>query len=598
MKKFLLLLLAPFVVQAQSTPSCTTTGQPCVWVWPQAITQNIRGGSIVKGDTVLLTVKVNPNGTDLRSIYFDFQHQYTAISLIDVTMPAALGGGAMSVFPSGTTTSVQNYFYQYCKLNKNANNTTAEGWTNYYNSGYTCNSNSVPNDAINRIMASVSSTSNLQWNSWQSVVGDYMYLRFKVTNVTAGFAYDSIYMNFAAGYRASGNTVSTTLVAPRAAFINLAAGANNLITGVVPYGSMFPSSMKPATIGVQFYNLPVNNGTPTLAVSAWIGSTGDFTFASALNSNTAYNVSLKLNVDSLAKLSNSAITISDYTLAYTEFLSQNLDKTYKNTSLTNGMMYIAADVNNNGVFDGSDVQLLYNYVTGIDTLSKRTSNCGSGCEASLRVYPTTIYDTLSVGDWKNYNANCSANCSTSVPVTTTNSNQALTLKYLVSGDVNLSHSSPRASVQSSLRSNILVASGGINVNLTNSIVTSNNITIPFDVDAGAIKVTGLQFEVQYDPTKVKFERLDVNTPSWVSFVNASTGTVRFGALDREVKNTITGKTTPFKLQFTSLQAGIDINSAVTITPVMDATDDKGHPVDITLNTTLIKLIGANNFRRP
>jgi len=65
-----------------------------------------------------------------------------------------------------------------------------------------------------------------------------------------------------------------------------------------------------------------------------------------------------------------------------------------------------------------------------------------------------------------------------------------------------------------------------------------------------------------------------------------------------VKNTITGKTTPFKLQFTSLQAGIDINSAVTITPVMDATDDKGRAVDITLNTTLIKLIGANNFLKP
>ena len=106
--------------------------------------------------------------------------------------------------------------------------------------------------------------------------------------------------------------------------------------------------------------------------------------------------------------------------------------------------------------------------------------------------------------------------------------------------------------------------------------------------------------MKYDPTKVSFDRLDVNTPSWVSFVNNSTdGVIRFGALDKDIKNVLTGSNlVPFKLLFKSKQAGADLSTSVQIYPTMDAADDKGNQVGINFNTTVIKLIGANFFKAP
>jgi len=105
--------------------------------------------------------------------------------------------------------------------------------------------------------------------------------------------------------------------------------------------------------------------------------------------------------------------------------------------------------------------------------------------------------------------------------------------------------------------------------------------------------------VEYDATKVKFEKMDINTPSWVSFVHPMGNVVRFGALDRELKNTMSGTNlVPFKLHFTALQPGVDLNTSVLIRPTMDAADDKGNQVGVNLNTTVIKLIGANFFRNP
>jgi hypothetical protein len=183
---------------------------------------------------------------------------------------------------------------------------------------------------------------------------------------------------------------------------------------------------------------------------------------------------------------------------------------------------------------------------------------------------------------------------------TTTSEQTLDLRYALKGDVNLSHSSLVTEQQGSsimMGDLVVPGAGSIDVTLNNVVVTGNSIAIPFNVDTKTLKLSGLQFEVKYDATKVKFDKMDINTPSWVSFVHPMGNVLRFGALDRDLKNTLTGNNlTPFKLHFTSLQPGVDLNTAIEIVPVMDAADDKGNQVGINLNTTVIKLIGANFFK--
>lgn len=566
MKKILAMLLVPFF---------TLQAQPTFWLESNKIDKDINGGTIQKNDTVALVVKLNPAGTTIRGAYFDFQHQHTAIQMLDIVMGPAL--------PTGATSNVNNYFYPNCKLNKNAQNNTTNGWNNYVNASYTCNSQTVPNEAINRIYVNVASNQTL-------LQATYMTIRFRVTNVSAGFAYDSIYMNFAFGYDVNGGTITTTQNnTPRAAFIELASGANNLVTGEVKLNQNFPLNY-----GARL-DIMTTGTSPTQVATKTLGAGGAFGFAQELSTSTTYNSMMFVNADSIAKLSIAAVTVSDYTTAYQEFLSQNLDRTFKNTNINRGIKYRIADVNNNNEFDGGDVQRLFNAVTGLDTLFKKPTGCGTNCFVSIPLFRTATYDSLGFTSWKSFTT------FNNVPITTTTADQTVSLSYMIPGDVNLSHSSPTtAGTGAALRMSSLVVPNApsIDVNLNNVVVTSNNITIPFDIDTKGVSLSGLQFQVNYDASKVKFERMDINTPSWISFVLPTQGVVKFGAVDQLLKNPITGKIIPFKLQFTSLQPGVNLNSAITITSLMDAADSRGNQVGINFNTTVVKLIGANNFLKP
>ncbi len=70
MRKILALLLVPFALQAQ----------PSLWWGSNTITTDINGGTIAKNDTIVMEVKLNPNFSTIRSVFFDFQHQKDAIT--------------------------------------------------------------------------------------------------------------------------------------------------------------------------------------------------------------------------------------------------------------------------------------------------------------------------------------------------------------------------------------------------------------------------------------------------------------------------------------------------------------------------------------
>ena len=567
MRKILALLLVPFALQAQ----------PALWWGANTISTNINGGPIVKGDTIEMEVKLNQNFSSIRSVYFDFQHQKDAITLLDVQRGASI--------PQAASFSYTNYYYPHCRFNRTAQNTTNTGWTNYQYAQYTCNSATVPYHAINRIMVNVSSAQNLEHAT-------YIKLRFRITETVAGFPYDSVYMNFAVGYDVNGGTMTTTQnVGAKGVWINFSPTANNLIVGDVKHSANVSAGMKAA----MRLSVTDTMTQPTEAANMAVGGNGAFSFAQQLQNNTPYRFRLSLPADSLAPLSLAATTISDYTMAVQEFITQNLDRTFKNENINKGIKYWAADVNMNGEFDGGDLQVLFNAVTGLDTILTPPAGCASNCYYTLPTIKAGVYDTVGFTAWKTLNTAYTS-------MTTTTSEQNLQLKYVLRGDVNLSHSSLVTEQQAGIYTwgNLVVPSGKtIDVNLNNVVVTGNNIAIPFTVNTNTLKLSGLQFEVEYDATKVKFEKMDIDTPSWVSFVHPMGNVVRFGALDRDLKNTMTGTNlVPFKLHFSALQPGVDLNTSVQIRPTMDAADDKGNQVGVNLNTTVIKLIGANFFRNP
>lgn len=209
---------------------------------------------------------------------------------------------------------------------------------------------------------------------------------------------------------------------------------------------------------------------------------------------------------------------------------------------------------------------------------------------------------------------------------TLGTNAILDLKYLIPGDVNRSHSSQvlvfadgsstvLTNAVNSLSTNTafrkmtsdyrntgsLISMSTstvkeIEVNLNNITVTSNTIEIPVTVNTKGASVSGLQFEFTYDPTKIKFEELLSNVPNtWYVFASSKDGRVKFGALDKNNSEFITGTRVPFKLKFTTIGEGVNIITSVKVSQLMDAADSKGNQLRIDLNSTQIKLTGYNNF---
>jgi len=208
---------------------------------------------------------------------------------------------------------------------------------------------------------------------------------------------------------------------------------------------------------------------------------------------------------------------------------------------------------------------------------------------------------------------------------TLGTNAILDLKYLLWADVNRSHSSQvivssggTSSVQTnavnSLQTNTVFktmaiqaqSTGGwintpydinsVDVNLTNSTVTSNSIEIPVGLDTKGLNVSGLQFEFTFDPAKIKFEELIPTVPAtWYVFANTKDGRVKFGALDQNKSASLIGVSVPFKLKFSTIGEGVNILTAIKVSQTMDASDAKGNQLGINLNTSQIKLTGYNNF---
>jgi hypothetical protein len=560
---------------------------------PNVITTDKNGGVIEKGDTILLNLVYKNNNSNLRNFYLDFQHQISAINLFAVSFPTA--GSTNSSLPTGTSATYTNNYYPGYNWIDNANNNTENGLQNAQNSQY--NYIQGQTKAINRINLTFATPNG---NATQLVDGTLATLMFKVENVSAGFAYDSIYYNFAYGWDAAGQTKTITMPKPNSAWANLDPNTNALVVGTFQTNANLTGGYRPmlvitdsATNVVKAYP-PVNNANY-------------FYLGSEVEPNKTYYASAFIPNDTLAGVLNKAVTVSDFTAAQNEFIKQNLDGSFTNTVMTTGMGRFAADLNLNQRFDGGDLALLFAQAVGADTVVNVQANSST---FNVPLFTRAEFDTTSITRGATLTQNLGWN-GHRVKFRTGTTAINLDLKYVVPGDINRSHSSLVVNAQNVVQTN--KANGltsamasfpnttnenlpSIDVSLNNLTVTSNNIEIPFNIDTKGSNVSALQFEIVYDATKVKFEDIKSEVPNtWFVFANPRDGVLRFGAIDREMKTPIKGASAPFKLRFSTLENGLDISTKIKVTSNLDASNDKGEQLAISLNTTTIKLTGYNNF---
>lgn len=544
-----------------------------------------QGAPLKKGDIFTIWVSAAGNGnTVTRQLYFDFQYQNTAFELLGFDCTGTGGNGG--VLPSGATFSTSYYQYPGYSYKQSTSNTTTDGNVNYQNADY--NYLAGGNQTIVR--------ANLTWTSSNGMpYGDYwslIKLTFRAKTTALGFNFDPIRMNFAAAWNNDGSYGSTTMQSPLSIPVYIDPTSESLVNATIEKNSAIDAY---SLTRVAFIDSATNE---TILVDA--NDNGSLAIdQSRLKENTTYKVTARINADAAKEIFNAAVTVSDYTAVQAEFTNQNLDGTFTGSNVKTGMGYYAADVTKNKIFDGGDIVRIFAQSVGRDTLYVLPSNYSAGTDIYIDVPTLTdsLFNNVTTSTWKNID-----NSFTYFKTGLKGSNKRLKLKYVIPGDVNRSHSSQVVAPDNTIKSYSISAINTpnkaittIDVNLNNLTVTSNTIEIPVNIKA-LTDVSALQFEFTYDPTKIKFEELASTLPNtWYTFATPRDGKIKFGSINKELKETITGDLVPFKLKFSAIENGLNLATQIKVSPVMDASDNKGNQLGINLNTTSIKLTGYNNF---
>jgi hypothetical protein len=542
---------------------------------------DINGGVIDKGDDFIVPVLLNGNAnTTARALYFDFEFNNAAFTFVSVNHTGTGGNGG--VLPPGASITMTNYTYPGYSFATNANNTTTNGNANYNAAAY--NYTQGGPKTIIRVYLNWATNSPLPYNNYSTLLN----LRFTLKANAVGDSWDPIKMNFAAVFNANGGSGSTLMEIPLTTVITQNPDAKKYVKANVDLGA----NINPAYMKVAF--LKQDNTGPLFNVT----STGAVNIVdSLLTANTQYRIMAMYNMDQLYNLYNAAVTVSDYTSAQAEFISQNLDGTFKNTTIVTGAGYKAADVNRNDKLDGGDLVKLFAQAVNVNQLVVLPTGytVGSNGHMSLMTFKGATFDAATPADWATLFPGNTQPVYTFTTPPTPGTPSTITIKYLIDGDINRSMSS-NVVRSGSVVANRTLAKNNVTVNLKNTVVTSNKVDIPVAINTNGENVSGLQFQFEYDKTKIKFEELVNEMPNtWYVFANNADGIIKFGAVDKDLKTPISGQSIPFKVRFSTLQNGLDINTYIKVSPIMDAASKDGSQLGIDLSTDVIKLTGYNNF---
>lgn len=351
-----------------------------------------------------------------------------------------------------------------------------------------------------------------------------------------------------------------------------------------------PANYSSQGAGTSFRSIPTWKAVDAITIS---GST-EWAYVTPGTSTSTLRIDMREFTNETLPNSIRSIQLLDIYSGPIQYVSQ--DATWALYSIPNPLLKVK---------DGTSV-----FTSFIRNINNQNSDYSLKVEVTFDTSPKSSWSSITTSNWKDITFPI-------VEFTTgaLGSNQILDLKYLLWGDVNRSHSSQVIVIENG--SNVVATNAkaslltntafrtmnvtisdptSIDVNFSNVTVTSNDIIIPIVVNTNGASVGGMQFQFEYDPTKIKFNEIKSDLPpNWYVFANAKSGIIKFGALDQSLKTPITANSIPFKLKFTSIGSGVDILTSVKISPIMDANDSKGNQLQINLNTDKIKLTGYNNF---
>ena len=310
----------------------------------------------------------------------------------------------------------------------------------------------------------------------------------------------------------------------------------------------------------------------------WYGTRAEFTF-SPIMAYKPHGIELTHSSQTeLNTLYNSIVTVSDVFLAFKELADKGILGNQSGMGLTNGIQYLNADVDGNGVFDESDTYKLLQHLTGVQPLSQSTA-----LTYLMKLYNKSDYDGITSSNWATQ-FNSTRNL---IPFTLSSLNNTYNLSVTWLGDVNLSHSAQQSvsSVASNSIRTMSLSSNSVS-NEVNALImgelVGNKVIVTLSIDPLQQELVGTQFNLNYDNTALKFEKVDFTTKGNPTNFGTNRGTyITLGSLITDGSTTL-DKTTEYKITFTPL---VNLNSILGLTSISttDAVNKGGKQLKVKIN---------------
>jgi hypothetical protein len=499
--------------------------------------------TVRRGDTLDVAWYYRPGSPDIRTFQVDWQYKKTLLTYLSTTVDAAVNG----MTPSVSYKTWDNYKY------------------NTYNAGtYTYTSNS--DWTVGRNYLVLSSGNTIGSN------GYIIHNKYKINAVAPNYVSDTITVNWARMFDVNGATIGDNVAQLTNQRLAIKLLGNLTLSGKVWLGPQM--NLRPVVWCYQ-----ANNNA--FIDSVTVNADGTYTLDN-IDENTRYKLELKFP-GALATIRDNAVTIADAVKAYDEYTNTDVNQTFPRTYLRNGLAYLIADVNKTGALDGGDAYSIYASVSGLKPIDTTKL---------INVFAKNTFDSLALGvnQWNDWSSHINGVTYIYDSVGTINLT-GVDIKYFILGDADRTHSSPVYNANGDLVAAARYI-GTLDVNIPNvTAPTGQAMYANFNINTNGIKNDGLQFEMKYDPTKVKFEEIISNIQGpWLQYMthDDANGIIRFGGMNNQVLGSLTGNATPFKLKFSPIGTN-DIMTNVYVRSLMDAADRNGDHFNINLMSDYVVL---------
>jgi hypothetical protein len=275
------------------------------------------------------------------------------------------------------------------------------------------------------------------------------------------------------------------------------------------------------------------------------------------------------NQTELNTLYNNIVGVSDVYLAFKELADGGIFGNQSGMGLTNGIQYLNADVDGNGIFNESDTYKLLQHLTGVQPLSQSTA-----LTYLMKLYNKPDYDAVTTSNWAT-KFNSTRNL---IPFTLSGLNNTYNISVTWLGDVNLSHSAQQS--VSGVSSNSVRSMSVMSNSITNEVnviimseIVGNNVIVTLSVDPLQQELVGTQFQLNYDNTKLKFEKVEFTTKGNPTNFGTNRGSyINIGSL--LTSGDVLDKTTEYRVIFTLINNITDILGLTSISTT-DAVNKAG-----------------------